>query len=292
MISVSGQSPFVYNWSTGASTEDLSGLLPGDYDLTVTNVYGCEETGHYTVYDSTTVLWANYIVYPDTCENGVGAISLIVSGGSGNYDYLWSTGNTTPSINGLFTGTYSVTVTDLVYSTVLTDNFQITSLGGSFNTFTVVTNASCSSCNDGIIDLVINGANNYQYIWSNSATTQDITNVLPGTYSVTITDNFNCDTVLTDSVDYLVHISDINNGFSLTVYPNPVYHKLTINYNLNNEYGYLRIYNAYGKNILNKSLDQKSGELIINTSDLATGIYYIELIGDQNRISKKIIKGR
>lgn len=44
-----------------------------------------------------------------------GAISIVASGGSGNFTYLWSPGGqTTPSISGLASGTYTLVITDTV----------------------------------------------------------------------------------------------------------------------------------------------------------------------------------
>ncbi|MCB9185748.1 MAG: hypothetical protein H6601_03295 [Flavobacteriales bacterium] len=48
----------------------------------------------------------------DCSNNGVGAVSTSISGGTAPFTYLWSTGATTADISGLGEGTYSVTVTD------------------------------------------------------------------------------------------------------------------------------------------------------------------------------------
>ena len=75
------------------------------------------------------------------------------------------------------------------------------SLGGvtvTNNTTIQVTNvqieaSSCEANATGGVDITVSGGNgSYQYAWSNGATTQDLSNLAPGTYSVTISDGMNC----------------------------------------------------------------------------------------------------
>jgi hypothetical protein len=56
---------------------------------------------------------ATPVVTNTTCTSSIGAISLIVSGGTAPYTYLWNNGATTPNINGLAAGTYTLTITDV-----------------------------------------------------------------------------------------------------------------------------------------------------------------------------------
>lgn len=59
------------------------------------------------------------------------------------------------------------------------------------------TNISCPAANDGVIDLTVTG--NASFVWSNTATTQDISGLSAGAYSVTITNNTaGCNQVFTD----------------------------------------------------------------------------------------------
>ncbi|MFN6091732.1 MAG: hypothetical protein ACK44N_04880, partial [Bacteroidota bacterium] len=52
-----------------------------------------------------------------------------------------------------------------------------------------VTNVSCNGGNDGLIDLTVSGPNApFTFLWSNSETTEDITNLVAGNYAVTIFD--------------------------------------------------------------------------------------------------------
>jgi len=120
-----------------------------------------------------------------SCTPVNGGASVTVTGAQGNLTYIWSSGETTVSISGKSAGTYTVTVTD---------DF----LPGCTATCTAVVNASVTppSVTCGKTDVTNcatpNGtataiATNVTYLWSNSATTSTISNLSPGTYTVTVT---------------------------------------------------------------------------------------------------------
>ena len=62
---------------------------------------------------TTPAVTADFQGYGVQCNGGSnGFISLTVTGGDGNYTYLWSNSQTTDSIGGLTSGTYDVTIID------------------------------------------------------------------------------------------------------------------------------------------------------------------------------------
>jgi hypothetical protein len=138
-----------------------------------------------------------------SCFNGSnGALTALVNGGTTSFTYSWSkddisfTGSTNV-ITGLAIGNYAVIVTDAnnctaSISSVITQPSALQSNG-------IVTNTSCGITN-GSIDLTTTGGTfPYNFLWSNSETTEDITNLSPSNYSVTITDFNGC--VLTKGFD-------------------------------------------------------------------------------------------
>jgi hypothetical protein len=115
---------------------------------------------------------------------------LTVTGGTGPFLFTWDNGATTEDITTLTAGTYTVTVTDNNGCSVTT-SANINNIGGPSLSTTQV-DATCGN-NNGSIDLTVTGGTGpFTYNWSNGATTEDITALVAGTYTVTATDNNGC----------------------------------------------------------------------------------------------------
>ena len=156
-----------------------------------------------------------------------GSIDLTVSGGSGGgYTYDWSNdGPETPDndpqdLTGLAAGSYTVTVTDGANCTQTT---TVNIISSPMTQSAVTFPASCGGAN-GAIDLTVGGGNpGYTYVWTGGATTQDISGLAAGSYSVTVTDTSvpPCTSTATYMVGsmasgpYLETFSIINKGYLL-----------------------------------------------------------------------------
>ena len=105
-----GVAPFSFIWSTGATTEDLTGLAAGSYEVTVTASNGCILTEVVTI-QAPALLVTTTSTSPEIFGND-GSAQVTPTGGTAPYAYLWSNGEQTATISGITAGTYSVTVTD------------------------------------------------------------------------------------------------------------------------------------------------------------------------------------
>ncbi|MFM6934720.1 MAG: hypothetical protein ACKOXP_04700, partial [Flavobacteriales bacterium] len=189
-----GTAPYIFNWSNGATTEDLSNLIAGTYNVSITDAHGCTTTGTATITQNT-ALQIGGVVTNVTC-NGLlnGAINITPTGGVPTYVFNWSNGATTEDLSNKGAGTYSITITDQLGCTKNTV-YTITQPQPIVLTQTHV-NILCSG-GTGSIDLTVNGGTSpYTYAWSNSGTTQDIGNLSAGTYSVLVTDVNGCSSSL------------------------------------------------------------------------------------------------
>lgn len=192
-----GTTPYNFNWSNNATTEDVTSLEAGTYNVIVTDFNGCDDTLTFTVTrpDSlmaqSTVL-TNFNGYSIDCfGNANGSVDLTITGGTQGYTYLWSNGAVTEDISALEAGVYTVLITDTNLCTV-TDTVTITQPDSLFITATPVS-ILCNGAATGSIDIeVTGGVPGFDYIWTNGDTIQEIANLAAGTYQVTMTDSNGC----------------------------------------------------------------------------------------------------
>ncbi|MBI5917259.1 MAG: gliding motility-associated C-terminal domain-containing protein [Bacteroidetes bacterium] len=172
-----------FAWSNGATTEDISGLAPGSYSITITDANGCSQSASYSIVSANpdpqpTITGPTEFCAGESVELGV----------SGSYSsYLWSNGQTLSSIFVSAPGTYTVTVTNAAgcsgtANTTLTQNpLPVPNITGPtticFYYDTITLNAGP-------------GFTNYQ--WSTGDFTQTIDVTQFGSYFVTVTNSFGC----------------------------------------------------------------------------------------------------
>jgi hypothetical protein len=122
-----------------------------------------------------------------------GTATVTGGGGCPGYTYLWSNGQTTATASGLGAGTATVTVTDGAGGTAVA---TVTLTEPTAVAATVVsTSNSCFGASTGAADITATGGNDclgYTFLWSNGATTEDLTGVAAGSYTVTVTDANGC----------------------------------------------------------------------------------------------------
>ncbi len=132
-----------------------------------------------------------------------GSVSVVASGGGGApYDYDWdpNTGNAmTPTVNGLPSGTYYVTVTSSNGCTAL-DSAIITSTAAVELTVDNIVPVECNGDNTGSATVSGSGGTpTYTYEWNTVPVqmTPTASNLIAGTYMVTITDDAGCEDIET-----------------------------------------------------------------------------------------------
>jgi len=109
-----GTQPYLYQWSTGELTPDISVTMDGTYEVTITDATGC------VIVETITILMNDPCNGLTTTieQTATGSLGAMTTGGTQPYAYLWSTGETTSMIVVNTGGTYSVTVTDAQGCTV------------------------------------------------------------------------------------------------------------------------------------------------------------------------------
>ena len=187
---------YVLDGGTAQASNAFAGLASGNHTVTVTDANGCTKTVIFTVTDPPNgqELSAILDISAISCHGlSDGKITARPAGGYPGYTYLWAGGETTATISGLGLGNYSVSVTDA--------NGCQTNLSGTITqpaaplsvTLNTSSNVNCFGNLTGSISVSASGGTTaYSYLWSNGATTAQISGLAAGTYTLTVTDANGC----------------------------------------------------------------------------------------------------
>lgn len=187
-----GTAPFTYSWSTTMHTPTVSNLIPGTYSVTVTDENQCTARATASVVEPPRFL---YTITPNQgiCHGAEASIAVNATGGTPPYSYLWNDGASAISnriVSPDETTSYSVTVTD---NNGCTNNPQTTTVIVS-QPITITANAQDISCHgtcSGSATITIQGGiPPFTYSWE--STTDYIENLCPGSYTVSLTDLYEC----------------------------------------------------------------------------------------------------
>ncbi|MBU0765373.1 MAG: SprB repeat-containing protein, partial [Bacteroidetes bacterium] len=206
-----GTTPYSYTWTnTGQATEDINGLGPNTYDVTVTDDNGCTATKSAYVTEPAQLIINLSDSSNITCNGGNDGFAVVtVTGGIPGYSYQWDNPSlsTTQTATGLFADSlYHVTVADL-NGCFTVDSIMLSQPAGITSDTTVI-NATCGLANGSIEIMPSGGTPPFSYIWVGYPSNTDsiLENIPVGSYSIIITDSYNCEQV------YSVFVSDIGAG--------------------------------------------------------------------------------
>ncbi|MEZ4962347.1 MAG: T9SS type A sorting domain-containing protein [Saprospiraceae bacterium] len=195
-----GTSPYSFLWNNGETTPTIVGLSPGSYTVVVTDTNGCQVTQSVDVMTEGCFISATATGSDVSCNGAAdGQASANLTGGIAPFTYLWSNDETTATINNLEGGTYIVTVTDMLGCPAVAE-VTISEPDVLAGEVLSVDLADCMATNGAASVSASGGSPAYQYNWSNSATGASVGSLAPGTYSVSISDANDCETILTIQV--------------------------------------------------------------------------------------------
>ena len=196
-----GTAPYSYSWNTTPvqTSATATNLAIGTYTATITDTNGCTTTTQATITEPNGIVISIASQTNVNCYgNNTGAVSVLASGGTGILLYSWDTIPVQTSLNatGLIAGTYHLTVTDANNCTKV-QTVNITQPDDINITTDLEKDITCFNDANGEIKITITGGTlNYNYTWTKDgisyATTEDITNLSPGIYEVTVSDANNC----------------------------------------------------------------------------------------------------
>jgi uncharacterized repeat protein (TIGR01451 family) len=199
IVPVRGVPPFTYQWSTGATDVSLKNAPKGSYTATMTDAFGASVTHSYFLNSAEFDIYLADSRPTSGCTPTSGALTVQALNGAGPFSYAWSNGQSGPTISGLGNGTYTVTATDASGCTAL-GAYEVKSVDWSYAPTAFaeeLTAPDCINTNGGSLIAGMQyswfGPNTYQ--WSNGATTETVSNLAKGNYTVTVTDGLGCSRV-------------------------------------------------------------------------------------------------
>ncbi len=119
-----------------------------------------------------------------------GQASVTINKGTPPYQYSWSNGASTATINNLAAGTYAVTIIDAANETLTLE--AVITEPTPIKTSAKLTNANCGQGDGAITVEASGGLLPYTYLWNTGATSATINNLVEGSYTLTLTDAAGC----------------------------------------------------------------------------------------------------
>jgi hypothetical protein len=211
---------YTFDWFTlnvveaGVTMSGASGIPAGSYPVEVRDENDCVVFGT-AIVDEPTQLVASISGTVDATCNGDadGEAMVTATGGTGAYHYEWANGQTTDHATSLGAGTVDVTVTDdngctsEATATIAQPDVLVASVSSN--------NISCNGLTDGDATAsAVGGNGGYDYTWSNSATTDMISGLAAGTFTVTVEDMLGCTASASGNVTEptVLSVNVTNNG--------------------------------------------------------------------------------
>ena len=281
VVPTGGTPNYSYNWSNGGTTATISNLGTGSLSVTVSDSKGCLATTTTTVTapggPSATSLSTNVSCF----GSSTGGVTVTVTGGTGNITYSWSNTSSLQNLTNVPAGNYSLTITD-ANNCSFSLAASVSQPSAAISTSGTVTNAT--SGNNGAVNVTTTGGTaSYSYSWSNSATTEDLTGLSAGVYTVTVTDQNSCTATATFTVTSNVGFNNLDLVSSFNVFPNPASAMVNVQMTLiENTDVRIELLDLNGKLILTENAGNvKQLNYQLNTSTVANGVYVLHVVGSK-----------
>ncbi len=263
-----GTSPYTYNWSNGDITNIANDLPAGTHCVTVLDDNNCS-VDTCLIIDQPDAIDVVMDVTDESCNGHCdGVITAIVTGGAPGYSYNWSNASTSDTNDNLCVGVYQLTVTDNNGC----EHSSSASVNGPAILNIVVQDTVMPYCGNSDGSITVGGTGGtspYSYAWENfpSNTTNTLDNIPNGNYTVSVTDDHGCSTMLTiDLNDIPAPVVDSVNITNVDCYGNAT--------------GEAEVFftSATSSNTINwNDPEGQSGAYAIN---LEAGQYTVEIIDD------------
>lgn len=282
---VGGQAPHDVIWSNGANSLSLDSLGFGINQITITDAHGCSVNQVFNVVDVQEPILNSQVTNVACFGDSSGQIELLFTNPQEITNITWNNGQSGTVLSNLSVGTYEATIS---YNNGLCSIMQ-SELVQSPNVLSIAALITdIDSINAGAIDVTVSGGTPpYLYNWDNNQLTEDLSNLIAGVYSISVTDSAGC------SLAAFYEISEDTTGqsdgldevdyFNIHAYPNPSNGDVTISWS--GELISLELISALGQVISKQYSFPTNTKLLKN---LNSGVYFVRYT--KNQTTSKTIK--
>jgi gliding motility-associated-like protein len=189
----SGTTPFSYLWFDGTTSNMIANLTEGVYQVTVYDASLCGLPLTVSVSEPNQIITSINTINQINCfSESNGEIEVVATGGAGsNYTYTWSNAQTTAQTTGLSSGTYLVTVMDENLCQEIV-SYNLTEPANLSINLTPTNPLCAGDVNGSVSSIVSGGITPYNYTWSNTNSSNSISGLSAGSYTITVVDDNSC----------------------------------------------------------------------------------------------------
>ena len=214
ILASGGISPYTYTVNGQVSSDVVTNLGNGIYNVEVTDANGCSSVSTVAL-QGTPALNLSLISSNISCNGGCNG-SVVASTTGARLSYVWSNTEVSSSINNLCPGVYTVTATDANGCTN-TASATITEPNGLQIITNNVIQPSCGNSNGGFSFTVSGGTTPYNYTINGLGVNQNIVNGLPnGVYTIGVVDANGCQTSTQVTLNGTANFTITSNSTNVT----------------------------------------------------------------------------
>jgi hypothetical protein len=214
-------------------------------------------------------------------------------GGLPPVTYLWSNGDNTQTTNGLIAGTYTVTTTDAGGCTA-TQSATITQPANLTTSLVNLMNAVNNQANGSIDVTVAGGTSPNTFVWKNSTgavigNLEDISGLLPGTYTLLATDANGCQSQSGYTIQNDVATTESALDSHVLLYPNPTLGEVTLELVDLTNYGTVEVtaFDITGRQVLQSS--NSSSKQLLDFKTKPSGVYVLKIMIGGDVLTKRLV---
>ncbi|MBL7805144.1 MAG: hypothetical protein JNL02_15485 [Saprospiraceae bacterium] len=280
--------PLLFLWDDGSTDSLRTPLPPGVYDLTVTDAIGCTAAGTVEV-GTEGFLDIDIAVQEISCHGAAdGALSVQAANGVPPFQWLWASGDTTPTLQPIGPGQYAGALTDAYGCTI--SWFVPLGQPDSLSYSALLSPASPGTPNGSILlNDIVGGAQPYAIAWSNGDTGPLADSLPAGQHAMTITDARGClhTAVFELGLSGTAAPDDAASGFTLQ--PNPAREAVWLLLDAPTPAALpLRVHDASGRLLLFDTLPAGVSRWPIALADWPRGTIWVQL-WDGSRWRAKVV---